>query len=143
MRTPDTSPSPSPWAALRAAHAAAAPASTLLIATILTLLIALCARVAAADVPSSIVVSQHAMPGGLIEVAVEANVGEDIAVWLPGLVHERVPLEHDARSGYYLGAIAVPGSAPDKGWCTVRVVFEDRISHDLRVPLVVDPAPSS
>lgn len=123
----------------RAAHAAAAPASTLLIATLLTLALAGFARLAAAKadltVPATIHVSTHAAPGGTIEVAVEAPQGERIAVSLPGLAGER-PLDYDPSSGFHLARVPLPAHAPDRGWCTVRVVFDDRVEHDLRVDLV-------
>lgn len=126
-------------ARMRAAHAAAAPASTLLVATLLTLLLASFARFAAAradlTVPATIHVSPRATPGGSIEVAVEAAEGERIAASLPGLA-VGTALEFDPQSGFHLGRLDLPEHAPDRGWCTVRVVFDDRVEHDLRVDLV-------
>ena len=120
-------------ARFRAAHAAAAPASTLLIATLLTLALAGFARLAFAkadlSVPSTIHVSPRAAPGGSIEVAVEAPAGERIAASLPGLADERL-LDYDPRTGFHLTRLDLPAHAPDRGWCTVRIV------HDLRVDLM-------
>lgn len=126
-------------ARMRAAHAAAAPASTLLVATLLTLLLATFARFATARVeltpPTTIHVSPRATPGGTIEVAVEAPARERVAASLPGLSGE-IPLAFDAATGFHLGRLDLPEHAPDRGWCTVRVVFDDRVEHDLRVDLV-------
>lgn len=122
----------------RAAHAAAAPASTLLIATLLTLALATFARFAAATalaVPSTVHVSPRAAPGGTIEVAVEAPAGERIVAELPGLATP-TPLRYDPRTGFHLATLALPADAPERGWCTVRIVFDDRVEHDLRVELI-------
>lgn len=123
----------------RDAHSAAAPASTLLFASVLVLALAGFARLAAAEagltVPSTIHVSPRATPGGSIEVAVQAAEGERIAASLPGLAGEQA-LEFDPHSGFHLTRLALPDDAPDKGWCTVRVIFDDRVEHDLRVDLI-------
>lgn len=130
-------------ARFRAAHSASAPASTLLVATLLTLALAGFARFAAAEaeltVPSTIHVSPRATPGGTIEVAVQAAAGETIAASLPGLSGEQ-PLDYDPATGFHLTRLALPDDAPARGWCTVRVIFDDRVEHDLRVDLVPPPS---
>lgn len=123
------------FSAARDAHNAAAPASTLLLATVLTMTLASFARLAAADVPARVHVSERASPERTIEVAVEAAPTEHIEAWLPGLHTHKSRLAYDPKSGYHLATLSLPQDAPDTGWCTVRVVFDGATEHDLRVAL--------
>ncbi len=124
-----------------------APASTFLVATVFTLVVAFCAQFAIGAVPTAapqshpveILYSPSVAPGGLVSVAVESHNAEDIRVYLPGLSSVNTPLGYDAKTGYHLGDVPVPATAPNRGYCTLRVVFADGAETDVMVAL--DPGP--
>ncbi len=128
-------------------YRASAPASTFLMATVFTLVVAFGARLAIGAVPPEgidshpveIVYSPSAVPGGVVKVAVESDQAQDIRVYLPGLSAGDITLGYDARTGYHLGDIPVPATAPAKGYCTLRVVFADGAETDLMVALSHEP----
>ena len=124
-------------------YRASAPASTFMVATVFTLVVAGATRLAFGAVPpppvesiqAEIVVSPIASPGGRVAVAVESSATEAISVYLPGLSATTTTLSYDAATGYHLGHLAVPATAPRRGHFTVRVVFPDGVEADLRVAL--------
>jgi len=128
-------------------YRASAPASTFLMATVFTLVVAFGARLAIGAVPTEtleshpaeIVYSTSAVPGGIVKVAVESDQAQNIRVYLPGLSTGDVALGYDPRTGYHLGDVHVPITAPTKGYCTLRVVFADGVETDLMVSLRQEP----
>ena len=129
--------------AVRSAHAAAAPASTLLWFTLAAMLVA---RVAAAETSpaDSVALSwlpDRAAPGETIELAVEGPEVLTLHAWLPGLDAAPTRLRYDAETGLHLGALRLPDDAPTRGWCTVRVQTADDREWNFRLALAPpDPA---
>lgn len=142
MPPPTQSTLPRRWyTTARHAHTTAAPASTLLLATLVTLLLAAFARLATADTPPTIHISDRAHPDRTIQIAVQAPSHEAIQAWLPGLTPTRSHLIYDPRTGYHQTTLPLPLHAPTTGWCTVRLIFADHTEHDHRVAL--DPHPET
>ena len=129
----------------RAAHAAAAPASTLLWASVIALGVAFAmgaAQGARAAAPTHDAVSlswlpERAAPGETIEVAMSAPADHALVAWLPGLDVERISLRYDAETGLHLAALRLPLSAPTRGYCTVRV--QDHAAREWSYRLALAP----
>lgn len=124
-----------------------APASTFLLATVFTLVVAFTARFAVGATidhselsqPAEILYSPSAQPGGQVHVAVEMARTADVRVYLPGLAPRPIALDYDADTGYHLGHVPVPETAPEKGYCTLRIVFADGTETDVMVTMASTP----
>lgn len=133
---------------LRAAHAAAAPASTLLLATIAltfiarvgfaTPLIAEPTQLESTLVDVTAWVTPRVSPGDDVEIKIEAEEGARLEAYLPGLSFDRVELTFDAEAGRFSARLLVPEAAPMPGWFTLRVVSDAGDERDFRVHLI-DP----
>jgi hypothetical protein len=89
-------------------------------------------------------VSEVSMPGGVIDVVVPGPAGRRYMAYLPGLTDRQIELSFDRESGHYSARIGVPLFAPERGFCTLRIVSEARDESDHRVQLrAVLDAPGS
>lgn len=136
--------------AAHAAHHHAAPASTLLLVTLALLLLTRFTFAAEPDGWRPVAsarpdagaalqawITPVAEPGGRIEIALDARADARFDAYLPGLDPQRVLLRYDAETGHHRGQLTVPGEAPARGWCTLRLVGEDAREWDVRVALGV------
>ena len=118
----------------------ARPASTLLLATVAMLLVALAAPALPAQPAEAefgaVWVSEEVPPGGTIRIAVEGAGTAAYTAYLPGLSNTRLRLTYDARTGFHSGRIEVPTGAPGQGYCTVRVINSANLEEDHRVRLL-------
>ncbi len=133
----------------RAAHDAAAPASTLLLVTLLLTFLArlsfatpLIAEEPELDAPLTSVqawVTPRVAPGDKVEIKIDADEDAALQAYLPGLSLDRVQLEFDAEAGRFSARLMVPKTAPMPGWFTLRVVSESGDERDFQVHLVDPP----
>lgn len=119
-------------------HRIAAPASTLMLATVLAVGLGLFTRTAFSKPSISAVsswVSESASPGELIEVVVSGHNQIEFKAYLPGLTHTFVPLRFDESMGQHIGQITVPTTAPERGYCTLRIIggAENEVDHSVRL----------
>jgi hypothetical protein len=123
--------------AIRAIDEVAAPASTLLWWCLAALLVVTTLRGAAAtpvhNERPEVSVGGVAVPGAALDVSVRGPAEAALQVYLPGLAHRRVPLRFDPQVGRHVGAIHIPADAPERGFCTLRVVGDGE--RDRRVSL--------
>lgn len=116
------------------------PASSLLLATVLTVLFAFVAPVlfaqSAKDGFGPVWVSEEVPSGGTIRIAVEADGSNAYTAYLPGLSHKRLRLTYDVNTGFHSGQLKVPAGAPAQGYCTVRVINSASLEEDHRVRLL-------
>ena len=128
------------WDEWRDSFDLVAPASTLLVATTIALVLGLATQLAFAQNAGQdfgdVWVSQEAPPGGTIRVAIEDERDATYTVYLPGLSSQRLRLTFDPRTGYHTGSLRVPNAAPPQGFCTVRVVNGAKLEVDHRVRLL-------
>ena len=123
---------------LLASHRLAAPASTLLWASLFAVALGLVTRITFARPAQSapgISVSSSTSPGGLIEVVVPGQADDHLSAYLPGLTQARVPLVYDPQTGRHRGEVQVPEDAPDRGYCTLRVIDSTPVERDRKVRL--------
>jgi len=119
-------------------HRLAAPASTLLFATLFAVALGMVTRVTFAKPPSpadEVSITASVSPGGLIEVAVPGRAKDRLAAYLPGLTQVRIPLVYDPDTRQHMGEIPVPETAPNRGYCTLRIVNSVPTETDRRVRL--------
>jgi len=119
-------------------HQVAAPASTLILVTLFAVGLGLVTRTAFAkpDAPTTKSwVSESTSPGQSIDVVVAGEQGVLFKAYLPGLTHRLVPLEYDASIGQHTGQIKVPSTAPNHGYCTLRIVggSDHEIDHNVQL----------
>ncbi len=117
------------------------PASTLLVATLVALILGLATQLASAKSSAAsfghVWVSDAAPPGGVIQIAIDGTPDERYTAYLPGLSNVRRSLRYDKKSGFHIGAIRVPPKAPKQGYCTVRVSNTASLEEDHKVALGV------
>ncbi len=119
-------------------HALAAPASTLLWASILTMILGFSMRVAFGK-PShrieQVTACSSTAPGESIQVSVQGDPNARFSAYLPGLTTQKVALSFDEGIGQHVGSITVPGHAPHHGYLTLRVVSPEPEEKDQRIRL--------
>ena len=118
-----------------ASHRVAAPASTLLLITLIAMTLGVMTQVAKSAPNKTVYTSRHASPGGHIEVAIDDRPDRHYSAYLPGLTNISVNMVYDEQFGFHMGQIPVPSSAPKNGYCTVLIMSNGRELHNIRLRL--------
>ena len=79
--------------------------------------------------------SESAYPGGQISVAVHDAPDLQYSAYLPGLHLRRIVMTFDRKSGFHIGRIHVPATAPNLGYCTVRIITGGEEVYNIKIPL--------
>ena len=96
-------------------------ASTLLALTALMMVMGLMTQLAH-GASHQVYTSESTYPGGQISVAVHDSPELQYSAYLPGLHLRRIVMTFDRKSGFHIGRIHVPATAPNLGYCTVRII---------------------